>query len=70
MTQLVHQGHRFISPLCFNGLAPILGLFPPSTHETPTTEERILVSEFSAKLLLGHLIGPEQLSDFTLIKAA
>jgi len=53
-----------------NGLAPILGLFSPSTHETPTKEERILVSEFSAKLLLGHLIGPEQLSDFTLIKAA
>ena len=38
--------------------------------QMPTTEETIFVSEFPAKFLMGHLIGPEQLSDFTLIKPA
>ena len=68
MTQLVHQGHRFISPLCFNGLAPILGLFPPSTQDPTSPHGSHRLRNLSSFLLsLQHcLLLPPSIPNWSL----
>lgn len=80
MTQPGPQEDTFVIFLSFisNVLAPTLWLFPSAPHEgcqqipvsNAYNRRENLCLGIPSKVPMGYLIGPEQLSDFTLIRAA